>query len=144
MVERFHRYLNKIQKLHAADCETIDDWLIGMVFAVYGWNAAPIDGTNIIWSFAATGRDFPFPIDIHPGPTARPDNSNFGELAIAHVDSIFPLLLKQREVLQVLLQDRREAHRAKVNDSKHPRRFDVGDIVIVRVQVQTSERTRDV
>ena len=48
MVERFHRYLNKIQKLHAADCETIDDWLIGMVFAVYGWNAAPIDGTNII------------------------------------------------------------------------------------------------
>jgi hypothetical protein len=46
--ERFHRYLNKVQRIHAADCETFQDFMFGTIFAVYAWNSAPIDGTNIV------------------------------------------------------------------------------------------------
>ena len=94
-VERFHRYMNKVQKLHAMDCESFDDWLIGSVFAVYAWNAAPIEGTNIIRSFAAIGREFPFPIDIQLDPQVLVDTGNRGVQATRHVEGTFPLLFKQ-------------------------------------------------
>ena len=62
--ERFHRYLNKVERIHTANCETVDKWIKGVHFAVYAWNAAPIDGTNVLRSYAAMGREFPFPVDI--------------------------------------------------------------------------------
>ena len=46
--ERFHRYLNKVKKIHAADCQSLSQWMMGACFAQYAWNALPIDGTNII------------------------------------------------------------------------------------------------
>jgi hypothetical protein len=33
LCERFHRYLNKVQKIHAADSQTTGEWQMGTVFA---------------------------------------------------------------------------------------------------------------
>eukprot|EP00957_Ditylum_brightwellii_P143135 10906060-Ditylum_brightwellii.AAC.1 len=45
--EQFHRFLNKVQKLHATDKASYHQWRLSTKFAVYSWNAAPADGTNI-------------------------------------------------------------------------------------------------
>ena len=136
--ERFHRYLNKVQRIHAVDCATFDDWLTGVSFATYGWNASPVDGTNIPRSYAAIGREFPLPIDIKLEKHTTADSSNDGERTAEHVHAAFPLLHKQRALLRILTEERREHHRALRNKEKHPTVFAVGDLVLVRVQVQTS------
>ena len=139
--ERFHRYLNKVQRLHALDCRSFSDWLMGLGFALYAWNSAPIDGTDIIRSFAALGRTFPFPLDLQSEPVARPANLSFSADQINnHLVSSFPLLAKQRELLSILIEDRRQKHAALKNAQRNPSRnqFQIGDLVLVRKQVQSS------
>ena len=87
--ERFHRYLNKVQKSHAADCQSLTKWIMGALFALCAWNASPIDGTNIIRSFAAKGREFPFPIDLPESNTASREHICQGDQIISHVDAVF-------------------------------------------------------
>ena len=111
LCERFNRYLNKVQRIHAADCETYQDFAIGTIFAVYAWNAAPVDGTNIIRSYAAIGREFPFPIDIEREPIIPRENQNTGEQTLNHIEATFPLFQKQRELLRYLNDDRCAHHR---------------------------------
>jgi hypothetical protein len=57
--ERFHRYLNKVETINTADTDSYVQWKQGVVFAVYGWNAGPIDSTNIPRSVGAMGTEFP-------------------------------------------------------------------------------------
>ena len=139
MVERFHRYMNKVQRLHAADCETPEDWIIGISFAVYAWNAAPIEGTDIPRSYAAIGREFALPIDTHLSTDQLPRADNFGELSTAHIEAGFPLLFKQQQLLKILTEERRAYHRALRNKNKTNPTFNVGDLVIVRKQSPTTE-----
>jgi hypothetical protein len=47
LCERFHRYLNKVQKIVAADTQSFNQWTQGVLFAAYSWNAAPTDGANM-------------------------------------------------------------------------------------------------
>ena len=47
-VERFHRYLNKVQKILGETCQSLQQWVLAVALAVYAWNAAPVDGTNIV------------------------------------------------------------------------------------------------
>ena len=37
--EGFHRYLNKVQKIKSADKVRLHQWLQGVFFALYAWNA---------------------------------------------------------------------------------------------------------
>ena len=53
LCERFHRYLNKVERLMAADLNTFEEWAMNIMFATYAWNASPIDGTDVVRSFAA-------------------------------------------------------------------------------------------
>lgn len=131
-------HLNKVQRTHAIDCETIDDWLIGTTFAVYAWNSAPVYGTDIIRSFAAIGREFPFPLDLKIHPVINVDNMNIGKQTLSHIEGSFPLLFKQREILKALTEERQQHHRNLRNKGKKPSVFSVGDLVVVRKQVQTS------
>jgi hypothetical protein len=39
-----------------------------LFFALYSWNASPVDGTNISRLLAAKGREFHFPIDLAETP----------------------------------------------------------------------------
>ena len=54
-VERFHKFLNKAQKISTEERGTSEPFVeIGMATA-YAWNASPIDGTDIIRSIPAIG-----------------------------------------------------------------------------------------
>jgi hypothetical protein len=136
LCERFHRYLNKVEKIHAADTQSHTQWAQGTLFATYAWNASPIDGTNIIRSFAAKARVFPFPIEISESATTHIPPGE-GEMAINHLETIFPLWAKQNMLLQILQEQRRERHRALKNEGLIQRKFEVGDLVIVQKQVKS-------
>ena len=49
-------YLNKVQKINSADKGRLHQWLQGALFALYAWNAVPVDGTEIARSVLAVGR----------------------------------------------------------------------------------------
>ena len=98
-----------------------------------------MDGTNIIRSYAAIGREFPFPIDIEPEPITQRDNQNTGGQTLTHVDATFPLFKKQREISRQLNEDRRVHHRELKNQGRKMQAFAPGDLVIVRKQMTTTE-----
>ena len=64
LCERFHWYMNKVQRLMGLDTGDHSNWMINASFAAYAWNAAPVDGTDVIRSFAAKARQFHFPLDV--------------------------------------------------------------------------------
>ena len=136
--ERFHRVLNKIQAINTADYSSFFLWLQGVLFAAYAWNAAPADGTNIPQSFAALGREFPFPIDV----SLRTSSPNEGTADALHVldhsEATLPFLKHQQKVLQVLNDDRRKWHTELKNKDRHPPQFNIGDLVIVRRQIKSN------
>ncbi len=138
LCERFHRYLNKVQKIYAADSQSFTQWVHGVMFATYSWNAAPIDGTNLIRSFVAKGRVFPFPLQIteEDNPIRIPPGQ--GESAISFTEMNFPLWAKQSVMLQILIAERRERHRDLANQGRHTTNFNIGDLVIIRKQTQSS------
>ena len=45
--EGFNMYLNKINMINSADKGGLHQWLQGVLFALYAWNAGPVDGTDI-------------------------------------------------------------------------------------------------
>ncbi len=135
--ERFHRYLNKVQRINTADVGSLFQWKQGVLFAAYAWNAGPIDGTDIPRSLVAVGREFPFPIDLS---NAIPrDGASEGQSALDHFESATPLLFKQRQLLSALNAERRQRHIDIRNEGKKQRAFDIGDIVIVRKQVKSNK-----
>jgi hypothetical protein len=134
--ERFHRYLNRVQQINTAETGSFFQWKQGVTFALYGWNAGPIDGTNIPRSVGAIGRDFPFPLDTQTRPTFV--NGFEGANAADHHDAIHPLIANQRELLRILNEERRQRHRDLKNDSITERTFTAGDLVIVRKQVKSN------
>ena len=139
-VERFHRFLNKVEQIHTAECATMDDWLKGVAFATYAWNAAPVDGTDVVRSYAATGREFPFPVEIAAEATTPTNSNSSGHEVLKYVEGAFPLLFKQQEVLRILNEDRRQHHRDLKNKllaGSH--NFEVGDLCIVQVQQQSDQ-----
>ena len=64
LCERFYRYVNKVQRIGAADAQSDAKWTIHSLFAAYAWNGSPVVGTDIIRSFAVKARTFHFPLDI--------------------------------------------------------------------------------
>ena len=64
--EGFHRYLNKVQKINLAEKVILHQWLQGVSFTLYAWNAVPVEGTNISISVVVIGRELPFPIYLSP------------------------------------------------------------------------------
>ena len=45
--EGFHRYLNRVKNIKSADKGSLHQWFQGVLFALFDWNAGPVDGTNI-------------------------------------------------------------------------------------------------
>ena len=45
--ERFHQYLNKVEKIHTFNKASLHQWSLGTKFAAYRWNTVPVDGTDI-------------------------------------------------------------------------------------------------
>jgi hypothetical protein len=77
-----------------------------VLLAGYAWNAASINGTtNIVRSFTAKGREFRFPLDVVDKPVRL--SGNPATRVVEHVETMFPAWKKQREILKVLLEERR-------------------------------------
>jgi hypothetical protein len=107
--------------------------------ATYAWNASPVDGTDIIMSFAAKARTFRFPLEIQDEDTnAVRIPAGEGEAAIQHVETVFPLWFQQKSILKLLQETRRARHLQMKNDGRKERAFNPGDLVLVRKQVKSS------
>ena len=116
--KRVNKYLNKCQQIHYANTETMEEWAKGIMFAVYAWNAGPINGTDIIQSFAAIGREFPLLIDIEESVTSFVHKDKYKKQVINHMTATFPMLYKQRELLKCLTDKRRSYHRNLKNKNR--------------------------
>jgi len=97
------------------------------------------DGTNIIRSIAAVAQEFPFPIDVagaDPVPRLR---TSTGDASLQHMESAFPLLFQQRQLLTVLNEERHQAHVTLKNEGRKTKTFAPGDIVQVKKQLQSKD-----
>jgi hypothetical protein len=135
-VERYHRFLNKTQAIAGHSVGTHEVFSRNVRLSAYAWNSAPIDGTDIIRSFVAVGHDFRFPFDVNFSntPSLNVDNAElFSYLRSMGQDSQFAT-----HTLQILIEDRREAHRLRVNKLRNTDcGLKVGDVVKAHVQVQS-------
>ena len=102
----------------------------------YAWNSAPINGTDILRSTVAVGREFRFPIDI--------DLSAFPQLTQNNAQSVVDFLRltdSNRQfssaLLKILIEDRRDAHTARVNNNKNIFDLVVDDIVMARTAINS-------
>lgn len=135
--ERFHRYLNKVQKIQAVDMSSHQEWAMNTLFATYAWNASPIAGTDIQRAFVAVGRHFNFPLDEAPEELAIPRIHTEGMTAVQRIEAMFPLWWRQKELIKILNENRRKYHRDLKNGTKKKRIFEIGDIVAVRKQIKS-------
>ena len=62
--EGFHRYLNKVQKINSSEKDSLNQWVKGVFFALYAWNAGPLYGNDIYLSVVDIGIELPFIIDL--------------------------------------------------------------------------------
>jgi hypothetical protein len=118
--ECFHRCLNKVQRIGAADAQSYEKWAMNALFAAYAWNGSPVNGTYSICSFTAKARTFHFPLDLQNGDEIARILEQ-GEATIQHVETMFPLWFRQKEILKVLNKERRTRHREMVNQNNRQR-----------------------
>ena len=133
-VEHFHRFLKKSVTIAVEDRGTNDIFVPACIAAGYAWNSAPIDGTDIIRSIPAIGREPRFPIDI-----------NFSALPkLAHNSSQSALDLSKlidyshhfsSSILKFLIEDRRTAHAERINNNRNIVVLEPGDIVMARTAI---------
>ena len=137
-VERFHKFLNKAQKISTEERGTSEPFVeIGMATA-YAWNASPIDGTDIVRSVPAIGRELRYPLDVSLGPIpAIIDNPSASVVKyLRYLQRDIPF---SRQLLAFLVEDRRLVHRERVNEKRHLVTYKPGDIVMARVAVQSNK-----
>ncbi len=140
-VERFFRYLNKAVTIASSDRGTPLVWVEASMIATYAWNCSPIDGTDVVRSVPAMGREFKFPFDFAvdaasaatPAPLLDPSTSvlDYIKHTSCHVDF-------SRQVVALVVEDRRQAHRDRVNEGRSAPVFALNDLVLIRVQVQSN------
>ena len=102
-----------MQRLGGLDTAGHETWPTNATLATYGWNAGPIDGTNVVRSFAAKARHFRFPLDVAE-PVERIIGSP-GEASLQHIETMFPLWFQQKEILKFVIEDCRQRHTEWIN-----------------------------
>ena len=142
-VERYHRYLNKTQTIQGASIGTHENFKRNVLISAYGWNSAPIDGTNIVRSIPAVGREFRFPLDTKTAPVPPLNDLQHSEL-LPYLREIGSESETAVALLELLINDRREQHRKRHNSSKTPCNLKVGDVVTAHVQVKSNSKTGEV
>jgi hypothetical protein len=135
-VEKFHRFLNKAVAIAANDRGTVVVFVELAHTATYAWNSSPIDGTDIICSIPVVGWPFRFPFDISLSQMPTLTTNQAADVR-AFLRLGAPTALFAKQVLCLLTKDRRAAHRARINDDQNPIIFEIGDLVMARVQVNS-------
>ena len=77
-VEHFHRFLNKSVTIAAEERGTTNIFVPDGIAAGYTWNSAPINGTDILRSILAIGRELKFLlyINLNAMPKLVQNNAN--------------------------------------------------------------------
>ena len=137
-VERFHKFLNHTTKIYAEERGTPECFVeCGMVSA-YAWNASHINGTDIVRSIHAIGRELKFPLDINLMKLpAVVDNTS--DSVAAYLHNIQNDVEFSRSILAWFAADRRIIHRERENEKRHFITFEVDDVVMVRSEVQSKK-----
>ena len=138
LVEKFHRFLNKAITIAAEDRGTNDIFVAAGVAAGYAWNSSPIDGTGILRSVPAIGRELRFPLDV--------DISALPALVTNNADSVISYLRLTDNnrhfattILKILIEDRRDTHAERINHSRNIVSMQPGDLVMARTAVQSAK-----
>ena len=136
-VERYHKFLNHNMKIIGNARETHKCFVEVAMVSAYAWNSMPVDGTDIIRSIPAIGRPFRFPMDvaIAPFPPLITDAANS---TVQYIRSISKDAFFARELTTWLAEERRQRHRERANSTKSAIKYNVGDMVMARVQVKSS------
>ena len=138
LIEKFHRFLNKAVIIEAGYRGTVNCFVEDGIAAGYAWNSAPIDGTDIIRSILAIGRELHFPLDISmaslPKLAEFQTNSVIVYLRLIDKDRIFAT-----QVLKILIEDRHTTHRERINNKRNVVTLQKGDIVMVRREVMSNK-----
>ena len=113
-VKCYHRFLNKTQTINDEDRGSHHTIIENSKTSQYAWNSVPIDNTDIPRYVAAVGRHFKFPMDVQLNKTLELNDTDhsalFDYLRDVSIDSTFAT-----SVLQVLIKERRTAHRDRWN-----------------------------
>lgn len=138
--ERYHRYLNKVQTIEGNNIGTNTNFMRIAKTTQYAWNSSPIDGTDIVRSIAAVGREFRFPLDVKlselPPLNDKSNNALYNYLRDVSTESTFAI-----SILQILIEERRLMHQTRLNKTLTASSLKVNDIVKAHVQVQSNSAT---
>ena len=141
LVENNHRFLNKVVTIASRDRNTLDCFVEVGLSAGYTWNSAPTDGTEIIRSIPAIGRELRFPLDISltalPKLTDNQANSVVEYLRLTDKDRIF-----STEILKILIENKRTTNRDRINNQRNVVTLLRGDVIMARREVM-SERSKN-
>jgi len=109
-VECFHHYLNKALTIARNDRHNSSDFVPAACAATYTWNSSPIDGTDIIRSIPAIGREFKFPFDFHYTDTPQFTQDKVTAIHNYLYNTASNTAFTQA-ILKILLEDRCTTHR---------------------------------
>lgn len=105
--------------------------------AQFTWNSAPIDGTDVVRSLAAVGREFRFPLDVDLRPSLTINDESNSHL-YQYLRDVSDKLKCALSILQIIVEERRQPHQDHHNKDKTKPPFKIGDIVKAHVQVQSN------
>ena len=118
LIEKMHRFLNKVVTIAASDRSTLYCFVEAGIAAGYAWNSVPIDSTDIIRSIPAISCELRFPLDLRmaslPKLTEFQANSVIEYLRLTDKYRIFAM-----KVLKILIEDRRTTHRERINNKRN-------------------------
>jgi hypothetical protein len=108
----------------------------GAMMCCYAWNSAPVAGTDLSRALLVLGREFHFPIDF---TTRQHLTFNVTTTGIkSYAADMLDLMEKCQQVYKLLIHEQRTYHRELRNAQiRHPRKYQLGDRVFARVQVQS-------
>ena len=108
-VDHFHRFLNKRITIAAEERGNNEIFVPTGVAAGSAWNNAPIDGTNIIRSMPAIGRELHFPLDINLNALPKLTQNN-GQAALYYLKLTDSFRHFSSSIFRILIGDRRIVH----------------------------------
>jgi hypothetical protein len=76
------------------------------LFAARAWNGSPVDGTDIIRSFAAKAKTFHCLLDVQTNEEIACICQE-GKATMQHVETMLPLWFRQKELLKLLIKEGR-------------------------------------
>lgn len=113
------------------------------MIAVYAWNAMPIDSTDIVRSIPAIGRPLRFQMELSIAALPTPIN-NAARATVRCLQGISSDSRFACDLVMWLTEERRERHRECLNTSKQFIQYNIGDMVMARVQVKSDNKTSTV